>query len=61
MVVFKALCDLVCGLWGLIQHADGNPAEDFLAYGTARLERCLALMSDGDYAGHLAAIRDAER
>jgi hypothetical protein len=56
MVVFKALCDLVWGLWGLIQHADGNPAEDFHAYAIGRLERCLALMSQPAYRSHLAAI-----
>jgi thiamine kinase-like enzyme len=61
MVVFKALCDLVWGLWGLIQHADGNPAEDFLAYGTGRLQRCLTLMSSADYGDHLDAIRAAAR
>lgn len=59
MVAFKAMCDLVWGLWGLIQHADGNPAEDFLAYGTGRLERCLALMTSDDYPQRLAAIQAA--
>jgi len=29
MVISKAMCDLLWTLWGLIQHADGNPAEDF--------------------------------
>jgi hypothetical protein len=53
------MCDLVWGLWGLIQHADGNPAEDYLAYGTGRLERCLALMTSDDYPQHLAAIQAA--
>ena len=59
MVVFKALCDLVWSLWGLIQHANDNPAEDFLAYANGRLERCLALMTNVDYREHLAAIRAA--
>jgi thiamine kinase-like enzyme len=59
MVVFKALCDLVWSLWGFIQHANDNPAEDFLAYGINRLERCLALMTHADYREHLEAIRAA--
>lgn len=59
MVVFKALCDLVWSLWGMIQHANANPADDFLAYAINRLERCLALMTHADYSEHLAAIRAA--
>ena len=61
MVVFKALCDLVWGLWGLLQHANENPAEDFLTYGVGRLERCLALMTQPNYRDHLDAIRAAAR
>lgn len=59
MVVYKALCDLLWTLWGLIQHSDGNPAEDFWAYSTGRFERCKALMSTPDFSSHVAAI-DAE-
>jgi thiamine kinase-like enzyme len=57
MVVFKAMCDLVWGLWGMIQHANANPVDDFLTYATNRLERCLALMSHPRYDTHLAAVR----
>jgi thiamine kinase-like enzyme len=56
MVVYKAMCDLLWTLWGLIQHANGNPAEDFWAYSVNRLERCRALMGRPDFAGHLAAV-----
>src|SRR3546814_16358315 len=46
MVVYKAMCDLLWTLWGLIQHADGNPVDDFWAYALARFERCRQLMQD---------------
>ena len=56
MVVYKAMCDLLWTLWGLIQHANGNPAEDFWAYAVGRFERCKALMEQADFGRHLAAI-----
>ncbi len=56
MVIYKAMCDLLWTLWGLIQHADGNPAEDFWAYACTRFERCKTLMNSPDFARHLAAI-----
>ncbi|MFN4170658.1 MAG: phosphotransferase, partial [Pseudorhodobacter sp.] len=31
MVIYKAMCDLLWTLWGLIQLAEDNPAEDFRA------------------------------
>ncbi len=40
MVVYKAMCDLLWTLWGVIQHVNGNPADDFWAYATGRFERC---------------------
>lgn len=57
MVIYKAMCDLLWTLWGLIQLADGNPAEDFRAYADNRFARCKALMSQPAFARHLAAIR----
>jgi thiamine kinase-like enzyme len=56
MTVYKAMCDLLWTLWGLIQHADGNPAEDFWAYAVGRFERCKALMEAPGFAGHVAAV-----
>jgi len=56
MVIYKAMCDLLWTLWGLIQHADGNEAEDFWAYSVGRFERCKTLMQSAEFAGHLAAI-----
>ena len=40
MVAYKAMCDLLWTLWGLIQHANGNPADDFWAYSANRFPRC---------------------
>lgn len=57
VVAYKAMCDLLWTLWGLIQHANRNPADDFWAYATNRFERCRRLMASPDFAGHLAAIR----
>ena len=56
MVIYKAMCDLLWTLWGLIQLADGNPAEDFRAYADGRFARCKALMAKPEFARHLAAI-----
>lgn len=57
IVIYKAMCDLLWTLWGLIQHANGNPADDFWAYATKRFERCKALMAEPEFAGHVAAVR----
>ncbi len=56
MVAYKAMCDLLWTLWGVIQHANGNPAEDFWAYAVGRFERCQRLMSSPAYATHLNNI-----
>lgn len=57
MVLYKAMCDLLWTLWGVIQHADGNPADDFWAYAVNRLERCRRLMAEPGFARHVAAVR----
>lgn len=56
MMIYKAMCDLLWTLWGLIQHANDNPAEDFWAYSVNRFERCKALMGDNEFGRHLAAV-----
>ena len=56
MVIYKAMCDLLWTLWGLIQHSDGNTAEDFWAYSAGRFDRCKRLMQSPEFAGHLTAI-----
>lgn len=57
MVIYKAMCDLLWTLWGLIQHSDGNPAEDFWAYAIARFERCKSLMNSAGFEQHIEAVR----
>lgn len=56
MVIYKAMCDLLWTLWGLLQLANGNPADDFRAYADGRFARCKALMASPEFARHLAAI-----
>ena len=57
IVIYKAMCDLLWTLWGLIQFANQNPADDFWAYSLNRFGRCKALMSQSDFAGHVDAVR----
>lgn len=56
IVVYKAMCDLLWTLWGLIQHANKNPAEDFWAYSIARFERCKKLMAAPEFRRHVFAV-----
>lgn len=56
MVIYKAMCDLLWTLWGLIQLANGNPADDFRAYADGRFARCKALMGQAEFVRHLAAV-----
>jgi thiamine kinase-like enzyme len=55
-VIYKAMCDLLWTFWGLIQHANKNPADDFWAYALNRFERCKALMATEEFPTHVAAI-----
>lgn len=57
VVIYKAMCDLLWTLWGLIQLADNNPAADFRAYAEGRFARCRKLMQDSAFADHVAAVR----
>jgi thiamine kinase-like enzyme len=56
MVIYKAMCDLLWTLWGLIQVANGNPADDFRAYADGRFGRCKALMATSDFARQAAFL-----
>ena len=57
VVIYKAMCDLLWTLWGLIQLADGNLADDFWVYATERFERCKALMQKTGFDEHVAAVK----
>jgi thiamine kinase-like enzyme len=56
MVIYKAMCDLLWTLWGLIQLANGNPADDFRAYADNRFARCRRLMATPGFARHVKAV-----
>ena len=56
MIAYKALCDLLWTLWGVIQHVNGNEADHFWAYAVARFERCRSLMASPRFAVQVAAI-----
>ena len=55
--IYKTMSDLHWALWGFVQHAKGNPAEDFWSYALGRLERCKARMSSASFGPHLGAVR----
>jgi thiamine kinase-like enzyme len=57
MVVYKAMCDLLWTLWGLIQHVNGNPTDDYEAYALGRFGRCRTLMASDQFADALTALR----
>lgn len=58
VVIYKAMCDLLWTLWGLIQLANNNPVDDFRAYADLRFARCKALMETPEFSRHLAAVRE---
>ena len=56
MVIYKALCDLLWTLWGVIQHVNGNTAEDFWAYAVTRFGRSRQLMATPEFSVHIANV-----
>ena len=56
IAIYKAMSDLLWTLWGLNQHANGNRADDFMAYANRRLHRCRAVMAEPGFAGLVSAI-----
>ncbi len=59
--IYKAMSDLHWSIWGFVQHAKGNPAEDFWGYGLERLRRSKTRMGGADFGGHLREVRGRER
>jgi thiamine kinase-like enzyme len=55
--VYKAMSDLHWSVWGFVQHAKGNPAEDFWSYALERLGRSKTRMSGADFGRHLSVVR----
>jgi thiamine kinase-like enzyme len=56
IVIYKAMCDLLWTLWGLIQLANENPALDFRAYSDERFARCRLLMGQPVFAASVEAV-----
>ena len=56
MVMYKAMCDLLWTLWGVVQHANKNPVDDFWSYAVGRLDRCRELMAQPTFTDHLRAV-----
>ena len=56
IVVYKAMCDLLWTLWGLIQHASGNPADDYRTYASRRFARAQTIVDAPSFAAHRAAL-----
>jgi len=59
MIIYKAMCDLLWTLWGLIQLANNNPADDFRAYADGRFSRCRTLMASDAFADSLRTLQTA--
>ena len=57
IVIYQAMCDLLWALWGLIQHANQNPVEDFWAYANGRFGRCRTLMASAGFTRHVENVR----
>jgi thiamine kinase-like enzyme len=57
MVIHKAMCDLVWTLWGVIQHVNENPVDDFWEYALGRFERCQRLMQSEPFESALATLQ----
>jgi thiamine kinase-like enzyme len=56
LVLQKAISDYFWGLWGVVQHANGNPAADFWAYATERFEHCGTSMGSDEFGSCLDAV-----
>jgi thiamine kinase-like enzyme len=59
-VIYKAMCDLLWTLWGLIQVADQNPVDDFWAYANRRFARCKKLMDSPEFPMHVENVERGE-
>ena len=59
IVIYKAMCDLLWTLWGLIQLANDNPADDFRTYADGRFARCRALMQSLDFSRAIETVARA--
>ncbi|WP_416797469.1 phosphotransferase [Ciceribacter azotifigens] len=56
ITIYKAMCDLLWTLWGLIQLANDNPVDDFRVYADSRFARCRALMQTDAFADAVSTV-----
>ena len=56
VVLYKAMCDQLWSVWGVMQHAWDNPRRDFWAYAETRLSRSRTLMATSAFSNHLEAV-----
>ncbi len=59
--LYKAMGDLLWSLWGAIQHANGNPLDDFLAYSRDRFVRCEERMDSRRFSRSLEIVSAGRR
>ena len=55
------MSDLHWAVWSFVQHAKGNPAEDFWGYGLGRLGCANARMSTADFGRHVGVVHRGGR
>ena len=55
--LYKAMSDLLWSLWGLIQHANDNPLDNFFIYAQERFEYCRERMDALEFGRHLQIVR----
>jgi thiamine kinase-like enzyme len=59
LALYKTMSDLHWSLWAMVQHANGNPTDNFRTYAAARLERCKSRMGSADFGRYLSAVGSA--
>lgn len=59
--LYKAMVDLLWTLWGVIQHVNNNPSEDFWLYSTHRFDRCKNLIETTSFKNYLRDVEDGAR
>lgn len=59
--LYKVMSDLLWSLWSLVEHANGNPADDFAAYAQERFGRCRERIDSPGFGRHLKVVRNGRR
>ncbi len=59
--LYKVMSDLLWSLWALVEHANGNSADDFATYARERFGRCQRRIDRPGFGRHLKVTRNAVR